>query len=542
MLFGVRYMNKNIFLEKDNIEYLTIPDWEAKKKKNKIIKYLIIFTICFTIVFLLVFLYYIFVIGKIDFKLVGNENVEVNVFDEYHDEGVIAKHCTIVKCKKINKFVNINNNINNKKLGSYKVINTLKYQNRKRKLVRNVKVVDKVLPEISLNGNNKAIVCPGKTYVEEGYKATDNYDGDITSNVVVSTNDNFVSYSVKDSSGNSNQINRNLVFEDKDRPIISLKGNTNIYIEFGGSYKEFGYSATDKCDGDISSSVKVTNNVNTKKLGVYYVNYEVTDKAGNKNSTTRKVIVHGIDKTNASTYTSSLTSYIKSKGYKVSIGYYNLNSGYKYTYNPSGVYYGASLIKTLDALYLYEKEASGQLDLNSKITFEQKHKRDYSAGMQKYKVGNQVSLRELIKYDITVSDNTAHAMLIDYIGFNNLKSYGNSLGARYTLVGKDNFGQTVVDDQIAYMKKLYKFTNNSSNGQELRNFFVNNYYNYISFNGMPTFAHKYGHQGIVFHDVGIVLDSKPYIIVILSNGTYVNRKDIFQDISKKIYEFHKLFS
>ena len=57
-----------------------------------------------------------------------------------------------------------------------------------------------------------------------------------------------------------------------------------------------------------------------------------------------------------------------------------------------------------------------------------------------------------------------------------------------------------------------------------------------------TFAHKYGHQGIVFHDVGIVLDSKPYIIVILSNGTYVNRKDIFQDISKKIYEFHKLFS
>ena len=46
-----------------------------------------------------------------------------------------------------------------------------------------VKVVDKIPPDIELKGDNPAYVCPNKDYIEEGYTALDNYDGDITDKV-----------------------------------------------------------------------------------------------------------------------------------------------------------------------------------------------------------------------------------------------------------------------------------------------------------------------------------------------------------------------
>lgn len=526
--------------ENTEIEHLEITDFKQKNKSPKK-KYIIIFITSFVVVLLIIFLYFLFFVGKIDFKLDGEKETKTEVLTEYIDKGVISTHCTVIKCEKIDKYVTVKNNVNTKVLGTYDIVYTLNYKNKKRNIIRKVKVIDTEKPKLTLKGNTTSSVCPNKKYIEEGYLAVDNYDGDVTNKVIVVDKGDVISYVAKDSSGNTDTVDRKIIFEDKEKPQITLKGKQTIYIELGKNYVEPGYNANDSCDGNITSNVKIKNNINNKKAGTYYVNYEVLDNSGNKNTVSRKVIVYGLDKTNVSTYKTSLSNYIKSKGYKVSVGYYNLSTGYKYTYNSTKVYYGASLIKTLDALYLYEKASKGQLNLNTKITYQQKHKRGYSLGMQKYKVGDQISLKELIKYDITVSDNTAHAMLIDYIGFNNLKNYGNSLGGRYTLVGGDNFGQTTVDDQIAYMKKMYNFTNNSSNGRELRNYFINNYYNYISFSGMPSFAHKYGYHGIVFHDAGIVLDSKPYIIVILSNGTYVNRKDIFQDISKKVYELHKSF-
>ena len=72
-----------------------------------------------------------------------------------------------------------------------------------------------------------------------------------------------------------------------------------------------------------------------------------------------------------------------------------------------------------------------------------------------------ISLRDLVKYAITVSDNSAHQMLVDYIGFTNLKKYGNSLGAKNTLIGGDNFGQIDTNDSIAYLTELYKFINDN---------------------------------------------------------------------------------
>ena len=89
-------------------------------------------------------------------------------------------------------------------------------------------------------------------------------------------------------------------------------------------------------------------------------------------------------------------------------------------------------------------------------------------------------LKTHVKKIITVSDNPSHQYLINYIGKNNLKEYGNYLGATYTLIGGDNYGITTVSDQIVYMKKLYSMTNNNQN-EELKSFFINSYYNNLLF-------------------------------------------------------------
>ena len=131
-----------------------------------------------------------------------------------------------------------------------------------------------------------------------------------------------------------------------------------------------------------------------------------------------------------------------------------------------------------------------------------------------------------------------HHYLVKYIGKNNLKQYGIDLGASNTLNGTDDYGQTTVKDQIIYMKKLYEITKNNQN-KELKSYFIESTWNLLKFNKSPQIMHKYGHYESVHHNVGIVLDDNPYIIVVLTKEGHGNYSNIIPTISKKIYEYHK---
>lgn len=79
--------------------------------------------------------------------------------------------------------------------------------------------------------------------------------------------------------------------KDTTKPDITLIGESEITINLGTTYKDFGARATDNVDGDITSKIKVTGSVDTSKEGSYTLTYSITDKAGNKNTKNRKVIV-----------------------------------------------------------------------------------------------------------------------------------------------------------------------------------------------------------------------------------------------------------
>ena len=239
-----------------------------------------------------------------------------------------------------------------------------------------------------------------------------------------------------------------------------------------------------------------------------------------------------------------LTNYIKNN-YRSSVLYEDIITGYTYKYNEEQTYYGASLIKIVEALYLFDKAISGEIDIyNTKLKYESKYVHGFSTGMKNKKIGEEVSLEELIKYAMTYSDNSAHFMLIDYIGVENLKEYAKSLGAtKISIIKSDTFGmQNTVDTNI-YLHHAYELiTGDSEYGKLLKEYMLNDDTNALNINEDEiTIGHKYGQYDTVYHDIGISFEEKPYYVSIMTShgkGKYI---EIVNDISKRINELHNIF-
>lgn len=78
---------------------------------------------------------------------------------------------------------------------------------------------------------------------------------------------------------------------DTTPPVITILGDTTITIEQYEIYIDPGATAIDNVDGDITSNINTTSDVDTDIIGSYSVVYEVSDSAGNTAMAIRSVIV-----------------------------------------------------------------------------------------------------------------------------------------------------------------------------------------------------------------------------------------------------------
>ena len=79
--------------------------------------------------------------------------------------------------------------------------------------------------------------------------------------------------------------------KDTNPPEIKLLGSEILNVVKGEKFKDPGATAYDKVDGDLSKKIKATGEVDVNKIGEYVITYTVSDKAGNKATKERKVIV-----------------------------------------------------------------------------------------------------------------------------------------------------------------------------------------------------------------------------------------------------------
>lgn len=154
-----------------------------------------------------------------------------------------------------------------------------------------VVVFDATPPSITLQGQPTVTLAVGASYSDAGASALDNMDGDLSSQIamigsvdVAHAGSYPITYDVSDSTGNpAVRVTRTVTVTGGPggNPVIVLRGNAVVTVEVKTAYTDAGATATDPEDGDLTSGIVVNGNVDTSKVGTYYVTYDVMDSGGN---------------------------------------------------------------------------------------------------------------------------------------------------------------------------------------------------------------------------------------------------------------------
>jgi len=155
-------------------------------------------------------------------------------------------------------------------------------------------------------------------------------------------------------------LQRKVIVKDKEKPEIKLKGEKTIYLNIGEKYKEPGFSCIDNVDGDITKKVKVTDNIDSNKVGKYKVTYKAIDSSKNENIVEREVEVIKAD----TVLKASMADFSLEGLFSEVVLEYNAKK--EYNYFKDTVFLGDS-----NTVYLYQKgkyisakQAWGKLNMN----------------------------------------------------------------------------------------------------------------------------------------------------------------------------------
>ena len=226
-------------------------------------------------------------------ELNGIQNMTISYRKQYEEPGVIIKNAS---SKNLNK-VKIEDNIENATIGTYYVDYTLKLGSRTLKKRRNVKIIDDIQPIIKLEGNQITEISLNEDYKEPGYKAYDEYDGDLTDKVDITGKvdtknygEYIIKYKVKDNSNNAVEVNRIVKVIDEEAPKIICESE---YSAFEIKTENIiGCKAIDNFDGDITDKLKIKGEHDTNKKGIYNIEYEVEDDSKNKTTINHNIIIY----------------------------------------------------------------------------------------------------------------------------------------------------------------------------------------------------------------------------------------------------------
>lgn len=225
-------------------------------------------------------------------QLNGPQNMTVSYRDEYEEQGVIVKNATGNYMSKIK----IDSNIDTKKIGNYYIDYSLKIGGKTLHVRRNVKVIDDINPVIKLKGEQIIEMSINKQYVEPGYTAIDEYDGDITNKVQITgeiDTENYgeyiLTYKVTDNSNNQTEVNRIIKVVDEIKPKIICE-QEELKIK-KGTQIEPRCKVQDNYDGDITKEMKIIGDYDINTSGTYNIQIQVKDAAGNETTKDYKIIV-----------------------------------------------------------------------------------------------------------------------------------------------------------------------------------------------------------------------------------------------------------
>lgn len=233
-------------------------------------------------------------------------------------------------------------------------------------------------------------------------------------------------------------------------------------------------------------------------------------------------------------------------GVDYGIYFQDLGSGKSFGLNEEKPMVAASTIKLAMALYLSTLAAEGKLDWNTRVAYRKTTDYEGGDGILRYtaREGDTYSIRTLNTLSLVISDNIAFRMLARHVGRENFVRFLQELGGKTVYPGGKNI--TTARDLGVYLQAVLDFVRrHPEEGGRLLDDLAHSIYHV----GLPgllpekvVVPHKEGDldEGVA-NDAGVVFSSRPYILVILSEGV----KDLeegFADIariSRMVYDYQE---
>ncbi len=244
----------------------------------------------------------------------------------------------------------------------------------------------------------------------------------------------------------------------------------------------------------------------------------------------------------------------------ISLYYEDLTSGYSVTYNENEVLYSASLIKAPyvyavireieafeeqkrnyadDGSPLYDengqplftgkhpnldengnilyKEGEEKYDLSRTWTYDPETMQEEGSGKIQYEQkGFTLTWKELFEYTLLYSDNVAFRQLRDTFGMTSFQALATELSFQGTSYG---FMQLTAKDCGKFLEELYRFfVTESPYATWMQELMCRSAHTVMIPAAVSPVkaAHKYGWDENAYHDMAVVLDEDPYVLVIMT--------------------------
>lgn len=145
---------------------------------------------------------------------------------------------------------------------------------------------------IILIGGNVIVLNKGEVFNDPYYTLKKEADVIVSGKVLTTPGIYTLTYAAYVDNALKETVKRYVIVTENDKstnvsglvnetePVITLLGDKNIVLQLNSKYKEPGYRAVDFTDGKISRKVDVTSNLDTKKVGTYFITYKVTNSKG----------------------------------------------------------------------------------------------------------------------------------------------------------------------------------------------------------------------------------------------------------------------
>ncbi|MPQ44196.1 immunoglobulin-like domain-containing protein, partial [Clostridium tarantellae] len=231
-------------------------------------------------------------------EIIGTSEVKLKVGNKFDPlQGILARD---FEDGDITKNILVTGNVDTSKIGEYKIQYSITDSDGNIITTERKIIVESNEKPLINGAENKVIKIGDEFNPLEGIAASDFEDKDLTNKISVtgSVNNNAVgdyklTYSVRDSDGNTTTAERVITVRTNTKPKILALEDTTIKV---GDNFENSYLANDKEDGNITNLVSIKGKVDSNIEGEYTLIYSVTDSDGNTTTAERKVTVRSNEK------------------------------------------------------------------------------------------------------------------------------------------------------------------------------------------------------------------------------------------------------